>query len=383
MPRFIIFIFFIILQTSFLISQNSLIEVDEHVKDIGTQENIYKIRADYVITNHQVKNLYLLRADAKHGITIRASKKTIKPQDSALIVVEFIPAETGKFKEEIQLVTSADAKSFNLSLIGHIKSIKTDDKTACFYFKKPNNAGVKSTEPIVVTEPQKPRDTSNKIPDVDEPPVVNAQVPKDEEFVAPTSTLVSAPTELEEKLYKPNNITFLVDVSSSMKDTSKLQVMKYALHYLIENLRAIDKITIITYADTAKIIRDGISGNNKEELVMVVDSIKAKGMTKGNKAILYCMDKAIKNYIPNGNNQIILITDGKFSFNEKNRKSYLAKKGNYPITLSTIGLGKEKEALKNLKEIAELGEGHFIHIRHRKEAKELLMDEIKQNSLIR
>ena len=67
------FLFYGIAQKA--IAQNNLITVDEAVKDIGLQENIYKIKADYIITNHQAKNLYLLRADAEKGITIRSSKK--------------------------------------------------------------------------------------------------------------------------------------------------------------------------------------------------------------------------------------------------------------------------------------------------------------------
>ncbi|MBK6985902.1 MAG: VWA domain-containing protein [Bacteroidetes bacterium] len=113
----------------------------------------------------------------------------------------------------------------------------------------------------------------------------------------------------------------MVDVSSSMRDTNKLKVMQFALHHLIENLRTIDKITFITYADTVKIIREGLTGNQKEELNEVVNRLKAKGMTKGNKAILFSLEVAIKNYISNGNNQIILATDGKFRFYPDDQKN--------------------------------------------------------------
>ena len=73
------FLFVCIFLSFRLFSQNSAIMVDEKNKDIGTQENIYKVRADYVIQNKQAKNLYLLRADAEKGITIRASKKHCTP----------------------------------------------------------------------------------------------------------------------------------------------------------------------------------------------------------------------------------------------------------------------------------------------------------------
>lgn len=363
-----------------MFSQNSLISIDERDKDIGTQENIYKIKADYILQNNQAKKLYLLRADAQKGITIRAAKKTILPNDTTLIVIEFIPTNTGKFKENIQLVTSADEQPFLLSLAGNIKSIKTDDKTACFYFKRPNTSGVKTIEPIVVVEDNKPRDTSNKIPDNSSstPSVtINSSTPKSEPVKAKTEAV------LDENLYKPNNIIFLVDVSSSMKDSSKLPVMQESLHFLIENLRPIDKITFITYSDSVKVLREAINGSNKKDLNEVVSKLKAKGLTKGKKAILFGLDVALMNYIENGNNQIILATDGKFRFYPDDQKLYLNKQGDKSVKLSTMAFGNDKDALKNLKEIAEIGKGNFIHIKHKEKAKNQLLDEIKQNSMIR
>lgn len=377
------FISISIFLSGYLFSQNNLISIDEKDKDIGTQENIYKVKADYILQNNQTKSLYLLRADALKGMTIHASKKTIKPGDTTLIVVEFIPQSTGKFNEPINLVTSADGVPFKMSLSGNIKSIKTDDKTACFYFGKQSHVTSTSSATLAsVTEPTKPKDNSNKIPD-------NSSVPEAKEPTSVTTTISSpevkneSKTELDEKLYKPNNIIFLVDVSSSMRDTNKLKVMQFALHHLIDNLRSIDKITFITYADTVKIIREGLTGNQKDELNDVVDRLKAKGMTKGNKAILFSLDVAIKNYIPNGNNQIILATDGKFRFYPDDQKKYGLIKSDKNIKLSTMAFGNDKDAMKNLKEIAEIGKGNFIHIKHKNKAEEQLMEEIKKNSLIR
>ncbi len=368
----------------YMSSQNSAITIDERDKDIGGQENIYKVRADYVIQNNQSKNLFLLRADAEKGITIRASKKTLHPRDTALIVVEFMPKTTGKFTEIINLITSADGLPYQLSLSGIIKSIKTDDKTACFYFKKPNNAGVKTTQPIVVYEDKSKRNNTNKMPDntgnyttnlpavtqhIPEPPIIKNE-PKKEVSV------------LDPDLYKPNNIVFLVDVSSSMKDSAKLPVMQYALHYLIEALRPTDVITFITYADSVRILKEGISGSNKKELNEVVTKLKARGLTKGNKAILFSLDKAVQHYIPEGNNQIILATDGKFRFYSEDQQKFMTNQGDKRIILSTIAFGDDKDAMTNLKEIAKTGNGNFIHIRSKSKARAQLLDEIKQHSLM-
>lgn len=379
MRRFFVIFFFI--SVCFGYSQNSFIGIDETDKNIGIQENIYKIRADYVLQNNQPKNLYLLRADAEKGITIRAAKKTIKPNDTTLIVIEFIPQRTGQFKENINLITSADGKPYTFSLSGNIKSIKTDDKTACFYFKKPNNSGVKTIEPITINEDNRPKDISNKIPDHSDTGLITSGSDTEKTETIKESAVISS--TLDESLYKPNNIIFLVDVSSSMKDSSKLPVMQSALHFLIENLRPIDKITFITYSDSVKILKEGISAANKNELTEIVDKLKARGLTKGKKAILFSLDVALMNYIENGNNQIILATDGKFRFYPDDQKLYVTKQGSKLVKLSTMAFGNDKEAIKNLKEISEIGKGNYIHIKNRHSANEQLLDEIKQNSLIK
>lgn len=371
-------------------SQNSAILVDERSKDIGSQENIYKVRADYVVQNTLAKNLYLLRADAEKGITIRASKKTVKPNDTSLIVVEFIPEATGKFNKSINLVTSADGQPFQLSLSGTIKSIKTDDKTACFYFGRPNRNGVKETPPIVVYEDHTKRDHSNRIPDqttaVNTPQVTPEPKTAEPEKKQP-ETVQPPPVKdesiLSPRLYKPNNIVFLVDVSSSMKDSTKLAVLQYSIHYLIENLRPTDRVTLISYADSVKVLKEGLSGNNKKELSEAVGKLKARGLTKGNKAILFSLDKALEHYIDGGNNQIILATDGKFRFYSEDQQKFIGKQGDKRVLLSTIAFGDDRDAMSNLKEIASIGKGNFIHIRSKSKAKDQLLNEIKENSLIR
>ena len=173
----------------------------------------------------------------------------------------------------------------------------------------------------------------------------------------------------------------MVDVSSSMKDTTKLKVMQFALHYLIDVLRETDKITFITYADSVRTLRNGISGADKKDLHSVVDVLKAKGTTKGKKAVLYSLDIALKNYIEGGNNQIILATDGKFRFDEKDQVQYVSKQGDKLVKLSTIAFGDDREAMSNLRDIAHSSNGNFIHIKHKSKAKDQLLDEIKKNSL--
>lgn len=367
-------------------SQNSAIETVETDKDLGVIENVYKISAEFQLKNNLAKNLYLLRADVSHGMTVRVAKKTIKPGDTVNIVVDFIPQRPGMFKEEIKLITSADGSPFYLSLRGNIKNIKPDDKTACFYFRKKSPSIGVYDGPLVIKDDGKPKDTSNKIPETKE------KEKETEEYIPPkhlpdTGKIVlpkpKNTTQLEEGVYKPNNILFLVDVSNSMRDSMKLPLMKLSLHYLIDELRDVDKVSFVTYADTVKLLLENISGSNKKQLHELVDKLKGRGLTKGNKAILYSLDVSLRNFIPQGNNQIILATDGKFRFYSEDFEKWKAKQEDKKIILSTVAFGNDKDAMTNLKEIAEKGNGSFIHIKKRSNAHEQLLDEIKKQSRIK
>jgi hypothetical protein len=349
--------------------------------DLGTIAEAYEIKGDIILKNEGDKKIFLLRADADKHLKVFASKKTLQVGDTCLLVISFIPNQSGKFKKKISLVASNQGQPYELTLSGSITKIKADDKLACFYFGNRKNSNVKVIdEPIVVKENKEPRDNSNKIPDNVTLSGVEGNPTATKNPTTNISSPITSSNELSLLEYKPNNILFLVDVSSSMKDSLKLPVMKKALHTLIDAVRDVDKITFVTYADSVKIIKENISGSDKTTLHNLVNNLKARGLTKGNKAILFSQGVAQKHFIAEGNNQLFLATDGKFRFYPDDQKKWLANQATKKIILSTVAFGNDREAMHNLKEIAEIGEGSFIHIKHKNSDEEKLLNEIKKRS---
>jgi Mg-chelatase subunit ChlD len=293
-----------------------------------------------------------------------------------MIIISFFPEAAGKFKKKINLVTSDNALPYEITISGNLLKLKRDDKLACFYFGNRKNTSIKTTtEPIVVKNNNDKKDNSNKLPDNSSQPKIDTVWEK-----PPVVLKETDPNELSVLGFKPNNILFLIDVSSSMKDSLKLPLMKLALHTLIDAVREIDVITLVTYADSVKIIKEAIKGSNKEELHKVVDGLKAKGLTKGNKAILFSQQLAQKHFIVEGNNQIIMATDGKFRFYSEDQNTWTQKQLDKKIVLTTVAFGNDRDAMKNLKEISEKGEGSFIHIKKRHGSEDKLLLEIKMRS---
>lgn len=343
--------------------------------DLGIIDEAYEIKAELIISNTGEKTHYLLKADSERDLKIFTSKKSIKPNDTALLVFSFIPGKNGSFKKDVSLFTSSSVNAEKFVIKGNLRHFKSDDKQACYYFGKPKFNKTPQDNPVIVKNTPEKRDNSNKLPDNTQPPLYTATMQPQQ-----PEPLKKAYTTLPEAEYKPNHILFLIDVSNSMKDSLKLPLMKNALHSLINDLRDVDRVTFVTYSDSIRVLKENISGSEKDLLHSLTDQIKAKGLTKGRQAILKSEDILLKHYITEGNNQMILATDGKFNFYSDDRKLFISKQNEKPIVLSTLAFGNDREALKNLKDIAEAGNGSMIHIRKKTDAYHQILEEIKLRS---
>ena len=190
---------------------------------------------------------------------------------------------------------------------------------------------------------------------------------------------------LSRNKYSPNNIVFLLDVSASMKGKTKIEYLKYSVGKLIDALRDIDKVSLITYDKEANVIFNGINGDNKDQLNEFIDSIYAEGGTRGITGLTKAYEIALRNFIQNGNNQVIIATDGEFKSADYSEKELtLLIRGNLQmgISLSVVGFGTDSDARKSMKKMAHLGNGNYLHIAKESDIENILIEEIKKKSLI-
>lgn len=190
---------------------------------------------------------------------------------------------------------------------------------------------------------------------------------------------------LNKKKYANNNIVFLIDVSGSMDKPEKLPLLKKSVTEMVKVLRENDIVTIITYAGKVKILMQTENGSNKENIYSIINSLEAKGQSYGSEGMKIAYEFAKQNFIENGNNQVILVSDGLFnSENFKPKNIYKLTKEyyrDYKILTSSIGFGKNIDAIEFLKNISIYGSGSFIQIKNESEANTALINEIMKNSL--
>jgi len=111
----------------------------------------------------------------------------------------------------------------------------------------------------------------------------------------------------------PSNIVLLIDASGSMGPPNKLPLVKKSFKLLVNELRPQDKLSIVTYAGAGGVVLPPTSGSDKETIIQALESITSGGSTAGSAGIDVAYKVALENYVQDGNNRVILATDGDFN----------------------------------------------------------------------
>jgi Ca-activated chloride channel family protein len=242
---------------------------------------------------------------------------------------------------------------------------------------------------------EKQEDSDEEIPDNTEEEVEEIEISEPEEVDIEelivenesdeTDSIGEAPPSFNEldknnfdpSLFKPVNVVFVVDVSSSMRQADRLELLKYSMTQLVEMLRPQDKIGLVSYATNTQVLLKPTSGENKEEILEIIQDLKAKGLTAGGAGIKLGYKQAKRNFIKDGKNQVIIVTDGAFNRNSDNYKRYIKRFLRKDITLSVVGIKSNEHSEESMREAANLGEGRFILIEKLADAQNHLKQEIR------
>ncbi|GAB4255396.1 MAG: VWA domain-containing protein [Vicingaceae bacterium] len=185
--------------------------------------------------------------------------------------------------------------------------------------------------------------------------------------------------KIDTKQMPPNNLVFLIDVSGSMGTHNKLPLLKKSLKLLVEQMREEDKIAIVVYAGAAGLVLPSTSGANKSEIIKSLDKLQSGGSTAGGAGIKLAYKVAQENFIKNGNNRVILATDGDFNVgasSDADMASLIEQKRNTGIYLTCLGFGMGNYKDSKMEVLADKGNGNYAYIDNLMEAKKVLVSEM-------
>jgi Ca-activated chloride channel family protein len=176
----------------------------------------------------------------------------------------------------------------------------------------------------------------------------------------------------------PSNLVFLIDVSGSMMSPDKLPLVKQAFRALVGELRAQDRVAIVVYAGAAGLVLPPTSGEDKRTILEALDRLEAGGSTAGGAGLRLAYDVAREHFLPNGNNRVILATDGDFnvgvsSDGEMIRLVEARRSEGTFLTVLGFGTGNLKDT--KMEQMADKGNGHYAYIDTFREAQKVFVQE--------
>ncbi len=177
----------------------------------------------------------------------------------------------------------------------------------------------------------------------------------------------------------PSNLVFLLDVSGSMSSPNKLPLVKESLKILIDALSPSDRISIVVYAGAAGVVLPSTEIRHKTKIIKALDDLRSSGSTAGGAGIELAYKIAKKNFRKNGNNRVILCTDGDFNVginSNQGLEDLISKKRESNIFLSVLGFGMGNYQDGLMQTLATKGNGNHFYIDSEKEAKKIFVDEI-------
>ena len=175
-----------------------------------------------------------------------------------------------------------------------------------------------------------------------------------------------------------SNLVFLIDVSGSMWGANRLDLVKSSLKLLVNNLRNKDKVAIVTYAGSAGVKLEATSGGDNQKIREAIDELTASGSTAGGAGIHLAYQIAKKNFISDGNNRIILCSDGDFNVgvsSAEGLEQLIEKERKSGVHLTVLGYGMGNYKDKKIQVLAEKGNGNHAYIDNLQEANRVLVGE--------
>jgi len=421
-----------------LFSQVTL--VDSHF-DFGTLTRTDQNYADFRIKNDSDKEVVIFRVEVPNYVDVNFSSKTILPDSIAYIRMAYNPPLKGAFKEVFNLFLSAWDEPQQIKLTGE-STFSTSQFTPCPDFSRDpagllrpfaisalnlDNAPIREAE-IRIFKDGSPRgkyytdqngeaelmlpvgryffsisgiDTSifvnasndhllaileedhNQTSDIENKSENSNQTQDILEQDPKSDALTDSAEEyqiLPLSKFKPNNLVFLVDVSTSMKHNGKLDLLKVAMINLVEVLREVDKFTLISYASEAGVLLSTDANLNKQDCIDAISQLTAGGKTEGAKAINRAGQAARSYFINGGNNQIILATDGAFNEGARKAQKLSAKYKRKGIITTVLGIKCGKYTSKEMQELAALGGGSYVELNDISDTDDKLLEEVKIRS---
>jgi len=178
---------------------------------------------------------------------------------------------------------------------------------------------------------------------------------------------------------KPAMLTFIIDVSGSMADDNKLEMVKNSLRLLVERLRRSDQVAIAAFTTDAWVVLDPTSGADKRAILNAIDTLRPMNSTNVDAGLRAGYKLASKMFNKDAINRVILCSDGVANTGSTDTNTlidFVRGYGEGGIMLTTVGVGMGTYNDVLLEQLADKGNGFYAYVDTQDEAAKLFLDRL-------
>lgn len=192
-----------------------------------------------------------------------------------------------------------------------------------------------------------------------------------------------------ERTRGPASLTFVVDVSGSMREPGRLDLVKDSMRKMAGQLRAEDSLSLVSFSDEATtelpMTRLGGKGQ-RDEALDAIDGLEVRGSTNLGAGVKKGYQEAVEGKRAGANNRVVLLSDALANTGSTEADDILEDIGEarrkHGITLFGVGVGSDYgDSL--MEKLTNKGDGNTVYVSDRKEAARVFVHDLPRNLQVR
>lgn len=167
------------------------------------------------------------------------------------------------------------------------------------------------------------------------------------------------------------DLSLVVDCSGSMADGNKMPMTKAALTTLLRSLRPTDKVAIVCYSTTARVLLPPTPASERDGIQRAIDSLRPEQSTNAEAGLDLGYQQARAMATSGRMTRVILVSDGVANVGNTSPEGILAKIGDAAregISLISVGVGISGYNDRLLEQLADKGNGWHVYVDTQAEA---------------
>jgi Ca-activated chloride channel homolog len=170
-----------------------------------------------------------------------------------------------------------------------------------------------------------------------------------------------------------------------MAEPGRLDLVKDALDYLIDQLRPTDKVAIVAFNDSAHVLREMTAVRSKSDLHAAVTRLHADGSTNLEAGLVTGYQVARDGFVTGASNRVIILSDGLANVGDTKADPILAQikeQAAKQIALLGVGVGSDYgDAL--MERLADAGDGFVTYVSEPEQARQLFVTRLPATLTVR